>query len=89
MALGATDRRIMRLIMSRGFKVALIGGGVGIAAALSAGPIVSPLLYNTSAHEPLVYVVVLAILGAITISATALPAIRATRVQPSSALRVD
>src|SRR4029078_10965410 len=89
MALGATDGRVVQLIVSRAVGVMMVGGGFGFATALAAGVLVAPLLFQTSAREPSVYLFVLMVMGSIVLIATLLPAMRATKVQPSSALRSE
>ena len=87
MALGATWRSVMRMVMSRG--VVLTGAGVGIGAVLawSVTRAMSTLLYGVGAADPLTFALVAGLLGAVSAVACAIPAVRAARVDPMLVLR--
>jgi len=87
MALGATWRNVMGMVMSRG--IALTGAGVGIGAVLawSVTRGMSTLLYGVSAADPLTFAIVVGLLGAVAVVACAIPSMRAARVDPMLALR--
>jgi predicted permease len=87
MALGASWRNVMRMVMSRG--IALTGAGVGIGAVLawSVTRAMSTLLYGVSAADPLTFALVAALLAAVSAVACAVPAVRAARVDPMLVLR--
>jgi predicted permease len=87
MALGATWRSVMQMVMSRG--VVLTGAGVGIGAALawSVTRGMSTLLYGVGAADPLTFAIVAGLLGAVSAVACAIPAVRAARVDPMLVLR--
>jgi ABC-type antimicrobial peptide transport system permease subunit len=70
-------------------KPILLGVGVGLAAALGLGRVVSSLLYGVSATDPLTFALVAALLVAVGLLATALPAYRATQVEPVKTLREE
>jgi predicted permease len=87
MALGATWRNVMRMVMSRG--IVLTGAGVGIGAML-AWPLtraMDALLYGVGATDPLTFVLVAGLLAAVSAVACAIPAVRAARVDPMLVLR--
>jgi len=88
-ALGASVRDVVRLIMTQGVAFAVVGVIVGSAIALWAGKFVEPLLFAEKAHDPVVYLAVAAVLLIVAVIATLRPAIRATRVDPTVALRAD
>jgi len=88
-ALGAHARDVLRMVLGEGLRFAFAGIGIGAAIALWVGHWVQPLLYQESAHDPLVFVAVAAILAVVAAAATAIPALRAIRVDPSSALRTE
>ena len=67
--------------------MALTGLGIGLVAALSLTRVLSSLLFQVSATDPLTYVVIAALLLAVTLGACFVPARRATRTDPMLALR--
>jgi len=87
MALGATSRNVMRMVMSRG--IVLTGAGVGIGAALawSITRAMETLLYGVGAADPLTFGLVAGLLAAVSAAACAIPAVRAARVDPMLVLR--
>ncbi len=88
-ALGAPARDVLRMILGEGLRFGLAGIVVGALIALAAGHWVQPLLYGVSAHDPLVFVAVAAVLAIVAIAASAIPARRAMRLDPSIALRTE
>ena len=88
-ALGAERTRLLRSVVMSG--VALGGAGVllGLGVALVAGPFAGDLLFEVSPRDPLVLVGVAAVLLAVTVVASLLPGMRATRVDPMVALRSE
>jgi putative ABC transport system permease protein len=88
-ALGASVGNVVRMVVNQGMLFALVGIVVGGAAAWYAGRWVQPLLYSASARDPLIFGAVAAILLLVALAATARPALRATRVNPTVALRSD
>jgi ABC-type antimicrobial peptide transport system permease subunit len=89
MALGAQVADVLTLIMAQGIRAAVIGVLLGSAAALIAGRLVAALLFRTSPHDPCILVLVAAVIVAIAVAATFIPAWRASRVDPVTALRAD
>jgi putative ABC transport system permease protein len=87
MALGATWRSVMRMVMSRG--IVLTGAGVGIGAVLawSVTRAMDSLLYGVGASDPLTFALVAGLLAAVSAVACAIPAVRAARVDPMLVLR--
>lgn len=88
-ALGASASDVVRMVVRQGVLFTLAGVGFGGAAAALAARRLQPLLYETSPTDPLVYGSVIGILLLITIVATAWPARRASRVDPTVALRAE
>jgi hypothetical protein len=74
---------------AEGLHVAAVGVGIGVAAALAAGRWVEGLLYEVSAHDPLVIGSIVGMLLLVAAAASLVPAWRATRVDPSVALRAE
>ncbi len=88
-ALGASGRQIVRSVLRDGLRVVLAGMAAGAAVALLGGRFLAPMLYQTSARDPVVFLVVVGTLLAASIVAVVIPALRATRVDPLTALRSD
>jgi putative ABC transport system permease protein len=89
MALGARTANVLRLVLRDGVRVAIAGVAIGVTLAWWAAHWIAPLLFQESARDPLVFVGVAALLLAAAIVASLLPALRATKVDPASALRAD
>jgi macrolide transport system ATP-binding/permease protein len=87
MALGADATHLLRLVISRGLR--LTAGGVlfGVAAALAVTRLLGQLLYHVSPHDPVVFVLSLAVMTVTAIFACLLPAWRASRTDPARVLR--
>jgi putative ABC transport system permease protein len=89
MALGAQPRDVLGLVVREGMTLVAVGSAVGIVAALAAGRVVSSLLFGVTASDPVTYVVVILVLATVAFVASYLPALRAARVNPMSALRSE
>jgi putative ABC transport system permease protein len=87
MALGARRTAVMRMILSNSAKLAAIGIGLGVAASVALTRLLSALLYNVEATDPLTFISVALLLAAIALGASYLPARRAMSIDPISALR--
>jgi putative ABC transport system permease protein len=87
MALGASHSDVLRMVVADGMKPILLGVGIGFAAALALGRVVSSLIYGVRATDPLTFAMVALLLVAVGLLATAVPAYRATRVEPIRILR--
>ena len=88
-ALGARVANLTGLVLRDGLRLGAIGMGIGIVLALIASRWLTPLLFDESAHDPVVVLVVAAVLVGVTCLASAMPALRAARVDPNIALRAD
>ena len=88
-ALGSPVSRVLRLIVSSGLR--LVGAGVilGILVALWGGKWIEGLMFQQPARDPLIYGLVAGILLLVAVVAAILPALRAARIDPNSALRLD
>jgi putative ABC transport system permease protein len=89
MSLGAEPRDIFRLILGHSVRLVAIGLGLGIAIALATTRIMTTLLYGVTPTDPLTFVSICAMIGAVAVVASYLPATRATRVDPLVAIRYD
>src|SRR5262249_20690209 len=89
MALGATSVDVSRLVVMEGMKPALVGVALGVAGAVAAGRLMSSLLFGVTSGDPWTFAVVPPLLLAIALAACYLPAVRATRLDPTIALRTE
>ena len=87
MALGATWRNVMRMVMSRGIVLTGAGVAVGAVLAWSVTHAMETLLYGVGAADPLTFALVAGLLAAVSTIACAIPAVRAARVDPMLVLR--
>jgi ABC-type antimicrobial peptide transport system permease subunit len=88
-ALGAQNSDIFRLIMRQGFVLAITGVVLGAIAGLALTRVMSNLLFTVSATDPKIFVAVASLLIVVALLACYLPARRATRVDPLTALRTQ
>jgi len=86
-ALGASMRDVVRLVVGRSAALALLGIAIGVAGAYALARYLESILYEVSPHDPRVFIAAPALLLTIALLATWLPARRATRVSPMEALR--
>ncbi|HEV2206282.1 MAG TPA: ABC transporter permease [Candidatus Acidoferrales bacterium] len=89
MALGANPLQVMRLVLSQGLNLALIGAAIGIVASFALTRLMAGLLFGISATDPLTFISVTAILVAVAVAACYIPARRAMRVDPVRSLRCE
>ncbi len=89
LALGAQAGSLRRLVLSRGVRLALIGSAAGLAAAAAISGLADQLLYGVSPLDPISFLAAGVILATAVLAASAVPAERAARVDPMTALRSD
>jgi putative ABC transport system permease protein len=89
MALGARRSDILRLITCEGVRLILLGGVVGLGAALGTAELLKGLLFNVGPRDPLPYTAVALLLAIVALVATLIPARRAASVDPMQALRTE
>jgi putative ABC transport system permease protein len=88
-ALGATPRNVGRLIVGQGLKLILSGIVIGLVSALALQRVIGKLLYGVSPTDPLTFTVISLLLIAVALLACWIPARRATKVDPLTALRSE
>jgi ABC-type antimicrobial peptide transport system permease subunit len=88
-ALGASQQRVLRLVLGQGLRLTLIGVAIGLAVAAFATRAMETMLFGVSRLDPVTYVGVVVVLVAASLVACAIPAWRAARVDPVRALRAE
>ncbi|MBA3259953.1 MAG: ABC transporter permease, partial [Gemmatimonadales bacterium] len=89
MALGAHGADVLRLVVGQGMRLVAIGLGLGLLGAWLLSRFLASQLYGITRHDPLTYATVAALLAAVALTASWLPARRATRVDPMLSLRSE
>jgi predicted permease len=89
MALGAQPSSVLGLVLGHGMILVAAGLVIGLAAAYAAAGLMGSLVVGVSTHDPLTFAGTAALLGAIALLASYIPARRATRIDPLIALRTD
>ena len=89
MALGATEHDVLWMVLREGLALTLVGVGIGLVLSAGVAQLLSGMLYDVNAMDPLVFALAPATLVAAAVIASYLPARRATRVVPLIALRAE
>ena len=87
MTLGAQANDVFRIVVGEGLRLALVGVGVGVVAALISTRVLRTFLYGISVVDPVTFVATALLLTMVAVAASYFPARRATRVDPMVALR--
>ncbi|HXC95438.1 MAG TPA: ABC transporter permease [Edaphobacter sp.] len=88
-AFGATLRDVARHVVVEGMKPTLAGIGIGLAAAFALGRIVTSMIYGVSSRDLATFLAVTVLLIVVSLGASVIPALRATRVDPLTVLREE
>jgi putative ABC transport system permease protein len=89
MALGAQVADVLRIVLSRGLKIAAGGVALGLAAAAALARSMSALLFGVQPLDPVAFLAAAAVLALVALTAAAVPALRAAKVDPAIALREE
>jgi predicted permease len=87
MALGASGREVRRQVLESTLRLALLGIGLGTLAAIPVVRVIASLLYGTTPSDPITYAGAVGLLLTVALIAGYVPALRASRIDPMSALR--
>jgi len=88
-AVGATMRDVIALVVRQGLTLALVGVALGVVAALAVTRLMSSLLYAVDSRDPMTFVIGPLVLGIVSVAASLLPAWKAAGMDPVRALRLD
>jgi putative ABC transport system permease protein len=89
MALGARRADVLRMMMAMGTRLILIGIGIGLAGTLACAHVLATILLEVSAVNPLILSLAIALLLAVSLAASWLPAYAASSLDPLQALRTE
>jgi ABC-type antimicrobial peptide transport system permease subunit len=87
MALGATRADVLRLILREGLRLVVIGGAIGLLAALAMARVMQAALFKVGPHDPASFAAVAALLAVVAMVAIVIPARSAMKTDPVTALR--
>ncbi|HUQ81180.1 MAG TPA: ABC transporter permease [Gemmatimonadaceae bacterium] len=88
LALGASERNVLMLVLRQGFAWSIVGLALGLIGALASGRLVSHMLYGIQPVDPVTYGAVVVGLTVVVTVACLVPSLRATRVDPLTSMRV-
>lgn len=89
LALGAQTTNVLRMVLGQAGKIALVGVVIGMGAAFALTRVMTSLLFGVTAHDPVTFAAVAALLLFVALLACYMPARRATKVDPMVALRYE
>ncbi|MBO0783938.1 MAG: FtsX-like permease family protein, partial [Ktedonobacteraceae bacterium] len=89
MALGAQSQDVLRLIVMQGAKLTMIGLSVGLGSSLALSRLMKSLLFGVEPHDPLTFCLITLLLAIVALTASWIPARRATKVDPMVTLRSE
>jgi putative ABC transport system permease protein len=89
MALGATGRDVLRLVLARALRIVIAGLIIGLAGSVGVTRVLQRFLFGVTPTDPIAFTIVTLLLMAVGLMAAWLPARRATRIDPCPALRAE
>jgi putative ABC transport system permease protein len=89
MALGARRESVFRAVLGHGLRLASVGIGLGVVAALGVGRMLTSYLYDVKSYDPVTFIAVALVLAAVAVLAGLVPARRAASIDPMQALRTE
>ena len=89
MALGASTGSVLRLVLGQGLTLAGLGLALGLVAAVTASRLLTTMLFRVQPNDPAVYVAVAVLLGVVALAASYVPARRASKIDPLTAIRQE
>jgi putative ABC transport system permease protein len=89
MALGASASDVVSMVIRHGLRLAAIGLGIGLVAAIALTRLMTSMLYTVRPTDPLVFGSVVVALMAVAVAASVVPSVRISRIRPASALRYE
>lgn len=89
MALGAAPGDVLRLVFGRAGRLMIFGSAIGLSIALGTSRVIASFLFGVSSTDPVTYALVLVAAMPVIIAASAIPALRAARMDPMLALRTE
>jgi putative ABC transport system permease protein len=89
MALGSSPAGLVGLVLRRGLRIAAWAAACGLGGALLMGEVLQSMLFETAPNDPVVLASTVGVLAVLVIAACAVPAIRASRVDPVRVLRAE
>ena len=89
MALGASRREVLHMVLGEGLRVALIGVAIGLVAAFASSRLIKELLFGVEPADPATFAAVSLLLVAVILAACYVPARRTMTVEPMAALRYE
>jgi ABC-type antimicrobial peptide transport system permease subunit len=89
MALGASAGAVHRMVLTQVARMLAVGGVIGLAGAYFLGRAASSILFGMEGFDPAVFAAAVGLLSLLALAAGYLPALRASRIQPTRALRYE
>jgi putative ABC transport system permease protein len=89
MAIGASAANVLRMVLGGALQTVALGLCIGTAAALAGGRLIASQLYGVTTRDPLTYLAIAGLLGVVALAASGIAALRATRIDPMTALRTE